>query len=115
MPLNKEALINRLHEMFYLPLDWDGFNSFPICKKVHDVARDMIDFIQVDVNLRIFVGVEIDGSLFCEIRRASNPHCRIELTILPDGLIDYVEIRDADILSEGSLMLSYEAINDILG
>lgn len=114
MPFNREQLLDRLEKMFWLPNDWDGYGSIPIAKKVHDVAKDMITYIEVDVDMRIFVEVDPEGALFCDITRPNNKICRMELVVLPEGNIEYVELRESDVISQGSFLLSHTTINDIL-
>lgn len=114
MPLNKKQLLDRLELMFWLPDDWDGFGSPPITKKVLDVSKQMIDYVEVDVDMKIFVGVEPEGSLFCDIRRPADKLCRLELVVLPEGTLEYTDYREFIIISEGAFLLTYETINDIL-
>jgi hypothetical protein len=113
MPSNKENLIDRLDKMFWLERDWDGFGTGPICKKSHDVAIQMINYIEVDVTIKVFVGVEPEGSVFVEITKQDSP-TRIELVVMPDGSIEYEELQEAKLISRGGFLLSFEAINEIL-
>jgi len=116
--LNKKKLLDRLALMAALPDDWDGFGSIPISDKVYDVSNSMIKMIQVDIDLDIYVGVKIDGSLYAEAFSPNSIHDfnskRIEITVLPDGMIDYVDRKNLKVISLGSFYLSSETINDIL-
>lgn len=114
MPLNKKSLFDRLDLMFWLPENWDGFGTPPICKTVYNLTHEMIEYIEVDVDMNIYVGVEPEGSLFSDIRRPQDKICRVELRVLPDGKIEYEEIRNSKVLNAGAFILSYETINDIL-
>ena len=115
MAFNKQQTLDRLEKMFWLPNDWDGCGSIPICKKVYDIGKQMIQFIDADVELKIFVGVKTEGSLYCEIsRNNSNLDSRIELCVLPDGIIEYTDLVGLDVASKGSLLLSYDRINELM-
>lgn len=113
MPLDKKALKDRIEQMFWLEKDWDGCGSLPISKKVYDISKQMIDLIDVntEVKIKIFVGVVVEGSLYLEANRGDN---KIELTVNPDGIIDYNEINNDNIVSSGTFVLSPETINSIL-
>ncbi len=96
MPIDKKALLDRLEAMFWLP------------------NADMVRYIEIDVEIRAFVGIEPEGSVFFDITRPGDDANSIELTILPDGSIEYVELRGTQVVCEAGFHLSYETINDIL-
>ena len=100
--------------MFWLMNNWDGFGTTPISRKAHDVSLNLVSYIDIDVDAKIFVGVEIEGSVYFEIYRS--PQRRFELTVKPDGQIEYEEIdpTKAELLNRGAFILTPENINEVL-
>jgi hypothetical protein len=110
--INKNKLTSRLDEMLMLPLDWDGFGTTPISPKVHCIARQMIEFLPVTLyGLKIFVGVNNEGSLFMEF---DLNHKFVEMTIMPDGTIHYDEVVAGVQIGSGSFYLNKEQLDSIL-
>ena len=115
MSIDKDAIISRIEHMFWLEKDWDGFGTGPITRKAFDIATDLINFITwEDIEVKSFVGVKVEGSVYLEITRPENR--RFEITIKPDGEIEYAELNSESckIICRGSFLLNHDIINDVL-
>jgi hypothetical protein len=99
--------------MLCLSQDWDGFGTGPIHKNVYNTGKKFIESLNRSdvVGVRIFVGVNMPGSLFVEIIQIGR---RIEITINTDGTIFFDEFLAGVHCGAGMFVLTADKLDELL-